>query len=278
MSVTLESPKSYSSEAIRFLNSKFNDKTLYNLRNPGIAYLYKNIVERNGEPTIYASSKDSWRDIFKAVSDHIEKNGDRSLIVVSGPASDIWFPTIKLEDEYGCAYVSAPPLSVSSENASQGQIELQMKGDLGVLKYMGYPGLPEFLEERKSKALQNPRSIIIGIEKVEIKKIYSSNNESGQSVYPVICEFMEAYRPSSLLYCCKGLDTEYVKNEYRNYLEEEQEIIYTYSERGLARDRMIEKAADLNIPVSFSDFGRIGKKRDLQMDTSKKEDFRLTGD
>jgi len=235
-----------------------SDNPLFNLSDERVKSAYQRLqLDTKAE----AISRDttSWDEIKESVESHISKYGDRALVIISGAAPHIWGAIPYLEQRVGAKYISATSHKlgidlVANDKYDEGTkedkeqkaldaIQVQMKRNLGVARYLGYDTIEEYISDRSN--VQNPRNVIFGAEETGLHELYFGEKE--EQLYKILLDFVKKANPKSILYISEDLNVENIREDF---------------EKGkpsfmgkLPRDEIFDYAKSQGIPVEFGAFG-----------------------
>ena len=179
---------------------------LFDLKSPAIRAVYDASAR---ETEARASKRDltSWREIRDAVSAHIKRHGDGSLILICGAAFHIYGAVPEVERTVGARYLSTTPRKLDLEDvrrddpsrpAAEGPktLRLQMDRANGVAKSIGYQDLLAFMAPRP---VASPvRNIAVGIEETGLHSIYLRDEMAEQRrLYAILTDAIKKTRPGA---------------------------------------------------------------------------------
>ncbi|MEM5829534.1 MAG: hypothetical protein QW040_02445 [Candidatus Aenigmatarchaeota archaeon] len=233
----------YSGEDIRYLRESFKNFGVYNLPHPlydlsdeKTEKLYSDCIKK-AKPMMSPIEISCWKEITSYVKAHIEKYGNRSLIIIEGTPRYIWGAVPQLEDSYGLSYISTTPfkLKTNAWRRLNLEIEIDMLRNLGIVKFLGYKDIREYLEAREKNKVEN---IAIGIERAN----FHPSHTKEKLIYKVLNEFLLKIKPGSVLYIGESLNTDELKEAI------------VRSENKSKGSELLVKAKRLGLPVSIGTF------------------------
>jgi len=229
-----------------------NNEPPYDFSDPLVAQMYKELQQTLSSevPKSHASAS---RQIETAVKKHLKHHhGDNALIIINGAVDLIRGAIPNLEQDYGATYIFLTQAKASSKlvleedvnTATQKEalkaIKEQMTLDLGIVKYLGYNNIEEFLEGRQGAV--EGKNIIVGIEKTSYYDI--SSRDSDKRIYNILEEYINKIQPESILYIGQQFHVE----GSRDIFKSKGSVIYPRSKF------LIYAAKEKNIPVEFDTF------------------------
>lgn len=230
-------------------------KPLFNLSDPKTKSIYETLLNKTQANAI---SRDitSWTEITSAVQTHLDKNGNGALIIIEGASTHIWGAVPKLE-KFGCRYIEAPLLSLDAQSKSMGKkigiegITVQLKRDIGVVKYLGFNNIEDFIGARRK--LQNPFNVIVSFEETGYHEIYASKDDSPQ--YNILKKYLLDYKPTSVLFIGEDLFVDNFRKDINEY-----RATGHMDNSDMPRNRFIMAAIDQKITVELGAFGWADRK------------------
>ncbi|GEM_PF-3408838 len=237
--------------AYDFLVGEFKRKGLHNLNSPLFDFSDKEVRQaykrmRNTPPGVIQRDLDLAGEIEQSVERHLDSYGDRSLVLISGAAFHIYGAVGNLERRFGVEYLSMTPKKLgfsdvilhntflrieSPEEEARAAIEttgIQLRRAIGVVKYYGYADLRDFV--RRASRVNGAKNIAVGIEETGLHDLYTEKEMV--PVYEVLGEFIDRFKPRSLLYLREGFQLDIDKG----------------------RIDFLNKASDLGITIAAGEF------------------------
>ncbi len=241
---------------------------LFDLKSPAIRAVYDASAR---ETEARASKRDltSWREIRDAVSAHIKRHGDGSLILICGAAFHIYGAVPEVERTVGARYLSTTPRKLDLEDvrrddpsrpAAEGPktLRLQMDRANGVAKSIGYQDLLAFMAPRP---VASPvRNIAVGIEETGLHSIYLRDEMAEQRrLYAILTDAIKENPPRSILYVREELDAEemaalFSAPRMKAFFAAERDRSAIGLKRRAWEDFLLS-AKFLGIPIYFGAFG-----------------------
>ena len=262
----------FQDQAYHYLVDEFTTKNLYSTQSPLFDFndpVIRQCYEETkvtAKPEIIPRDTQSNYDIEDAVKRHLDKYGDRSLIIVSGAGWHIWGATKTLEDKFDAEYISITPEKldfndfIDSEfiydNEPKKQIEeakestkVQLTRGLGVIRYLGYDTLEEYIQDISD--FDGARNIGVGLEETGLHCQY--NNQDRKPIYQTLTSFIKKYKPNSILYIGEDLCVGSIREEFKDGTLTQTDF---FTGEPYYRTQFLNVAKQLNIPVEFASFGR----------------------
>ena len=259
----------FQSSAYHYLVNEFKDRGLHNIQSPlfdfndpTIKEVYNKLKNRV-KPEVSARDIQSNYDIENAVEKHLEKYGNRALIIIFGAAYHIWGATNILEDKFNAEYISITPKKLDLEDIMDDEIcfsneapseriekakksiEIQLTRCLGVVKHMGYKDSEDYMKDISD--FDCAKNIVVGIEETGFHWEY--DNQASKPIYEILTTFIERFKPKSILYIGEDLFSESMKRNFEEGLKTE------FMGEPQYRELFLTKAKKLKIPVEFASFG-----------------------
>ncbi len=210
--------------AYHYLVNEFTEKGLHNLDSP--LFDFDDLEVRNAYDKVTEGSRAKVisrditgnKNIRGSVLRHLERYGDRSLIIISGAAFHIHGAISYLENNFNAEYISITPRKLNFNdvlefgkiftfNSNQEKIqnakeslEIQLQRGSEVIKNYGSRNLKSFISEISD--FDDAANLVVGIEETGMHSLYAE--EDFKPVYDVLSKFVETYNPESILYLREG--------------------------------------------------------------------------
>ena len=117
----------------------------------------------------------------------------------------------------------------------RGALEVQLTRDLGVVRYLGFDTLEEFVESISQ--FNRAKNIVVGIEEIGIHCIYPGFSDR---INQTLVDFLRKYRPTSILYIGEDINVGGFEADYFGGEE--------------LKNSFLEKVRKLGIPIEFGMF------------------------
>jgi len=228
---------------------------LYNLSDERVKSVYQNL-QKYVKPKAILRDINSWYEIRNCVEAHIQKYGDKALIIIDGAAPHIWGAIPYLEKKVGARYISATAYKLSidlligedytkndretKERKALDEIQIQMERDLGVVRNLGYNTIEDYIADRNN--IQNPRNIIFGAEELAPHIIYCGRRKD--ELYTILLDFLKNIDVTSILYIEEDLHVNNIRMDFENNRLGD-----------IPQDKIFKHAKYQGIPIEFGAFG-----------------------
>ncbi|MBI4357898.1 MAG: hypothetical protein HY584_01240, partial [Candidatus Omnitrophica bacterium] len=253
---------------------------LFKKEDPIVLQLFQEILtEQPAE--IISRDTTSWEEITQAVAAHLEANPGRALIIIEGAATHIWGAILHTERNQKVRYISATKLKLDAETVRdktailpkdkeedkvRQKLKAQLKRSVGVIKHLGYDSLEAFVRDRHQP--KDAHHLMVGLEETGYHYLYS-DTESDHIAFDRVTQFLDSYKPQTILYIREDLAVENLKKIHAGLRAGNLQEVLEKDLQGaeydpLPRDQFLLEAEKRGIKVTLAAFGwkdRIAKPR-----------------